>query len=375
MGRCPMSHILPVLFISLSLATSALSQTMPPIGTIDYYGLRQVPRKTVEKALEIKPGEQVSKSLSAAEKRLEALPGVVRARLDFVCCDAARKTILYVGIEEDGASALRFRPAPKGNVKLPAEIVNAGRAFEDAFMKAVVAGDVREDDSRGYSLSHNPETRAVQERFVGFAARDLPFLRDVLHNSSDADQRALAAEVMGYDDDHRAVVPDLEYGMSDPNFDVRNNSMRALAVIAAYARAHPSRGIEISPRPFIKLLNSLVWEDRDKAGFALMQLTNGRDPALLAELRRDALPALIEMARWKTPGHAQMFCVILGRIAGLPDKEIGGDLRRDEKEKIIAAALTTKAAQGIDTFRPPHHAAARLPRATRAAPAAIQASD
>ncbi len=87
------------------------------------------------------------------------------------------------------------------------------------------------------------------------------------------------------------------------------------------------------------MLHSLTWDDRDKAGFALLPLTVRRDPAVLAELRRDALPALVEMARWKTPGHADMFCTLLGRLAGMSEREISSDLQHGEKEKIIASAL------------------------------------
>lgn len=182
--------------------------------------------------------------------------------------------------------------------------------------------------------------RETEERYITFAANNLHILRDVLYHSSDADQRALAAEVIGYSADHRSVVPDLAYAMSDPDSDVRNNAVRALAIIAEYGYDHPATGIRVSPDPFINLLSSLDWTDRDKAGFALVQLTQTRDPALLAALRQRALPSLIEMARWKNPGHADMFCLILGRIAGMPDKEIQSNLQRGEKETIIADVLT-----------------------------------
>lgn len=233
-----MSCLVALLALGLSLPSLSFAQDMPPIGTIDYYGLRRVSKIEVEHALQIELGAKVSKSLLQAEKRLEALPGVAAAKLHFVCCDRAGKTILYVGLQETGAPTLRFRAAPKGNVKLPPEIVAAEQSFDDALMKAVEAGDEGEDDSQGYTLNHNPALRAVEQRFIGFAARDLALLRNVLHNSSNADQRALAAEVMGYSQDHRAVVPDLEYAMSDPDYNVRNNAMRALAVIAGYANAH-----------------------------------------------------------------------------------------------------------------------------------------
>jgi hypothetical protein len=42
---------------------------------------------------------------------------------------------------------------------------------------------------------HDPAARAIQERFIGYA-QDLRLFRDVLRNSSDAEQRALAAEIL-----------------------------------------------------------------------------------------------------------------------------------------------------------------------------------
>jgi len=332
-----MSVILAILFAISAMTSPAMGPSMPTIGTIDYYGLRHSKKSAVERALQITPGDKVPRSPLAAEERIKAIPGVARARLNFVCCGPLGKTILYVGIQEKGAPELHFRPAPNGKARLPADIVNAGRVSEDALMKAVLAGD-GEDDSPGYSLSHNPGLRAIEERFVTFTQDDRSVLRKVLHDSADANQRALAAEVLGYARDHRVVVPDLAFAMSDPDSGVRNNAMRALAIIAGYARAHPSAAIKIPTHTFINLLNSLVWSDRNKAGWALMELTTSRDPALLADLRQRAMLALIEMAQWKNLGHAESYCVILGRIAGLPEKEIWSDFQDGKRAKIIAAA-------------------------------------
>jgi hypothetical protein len=276
------------------------------------------------------------------EMRLEALPGVSRARLNLVCCDAG-KAILYVGIEERGASALQLRPAPQGKVRLPKDIVDAGHALERAIGNAVAKGDASEDDSQGYALSHNLAVRAIQKRYITFAAGDLSTLRDVLHNSAAGDQRAIAAHVIAYAADKRAIVPDLEYAISDVDDGVRNNAMRALALMAGFAQNHPDLKISVSPRPFVDMLNSLIWSDRNKSSMALMNLTERRDPALLADLRQHALTSLVEMARWKSKGHAWMSFIILGRIAGLPDKEIL-DWEHGDPEKVIAAAMKTAAA-------------------------------
>ena len=48
--------------------------------------------------------------------------------------------------------------------------------------------------------------RAIQDRFVGYVARDLPELRRVLRESSEASHRALAAQILGYVADKQTIV-------------------------------------------------------------------------------------------------------------------------------------------------------------------------
>jgi HEAT repeat protein len=170
----------------------------------------------------------------------------------------------------------------------------------------------------------------------------MPRLRDVLRGSADAEHRALAALVIAYADDKRAVVQDLVEAVGDPSSTVRNNAMRALGVMAAFARRRPELGIRVPTAPFIDMLNSLVWTDRNKSSHALAQLTATRDSALLGELRARALPALVDIARWKSPGHAHDGLLILGRIAGWPEERIWQAIQGGEREAIVAAAHGTR---------------------------------
>ena len=62
-------------------------------------------------------------------------------------------------------------------------------------------------------------------------------------------------------------------------------------------------------------------------------------PALLAQLRDRALTSLVEMARWKSRGHAAAGFFILGRIAGLPEQEIFEAWEKNDREAIINAAM------------------------------------
>jgi len=274
----------------------------------------------------------------ASEQKLEAIPGIKSAFLTRVCCAEDHKSMLYVGVEEAGAPCLRFHPAPNGTVRLPTEVVKAGQEVEAAWEKAILAGDAAEDDSQGYALGHDPGLRAAQFRYVALAQTHRANLLDVLHNSSDDQQRALAAEVLGYIKDKQAVVGDLVAAMRDPSPDVRNNATRTLVVFARFAPEPPAAKIQIPLRPFIELLNSCVWWDRNKSSAALAELTEQRDPALLAELRKEALPSLMEMARWKDMGHAASSLLILGRIGGLSDEQMEKDLETGDREAILDAA-------------------------------------
>ena len=327
---------MPRLLLLLLLAFPAAGAQMPPVGIIDVYGLRTVSEQQVRAALGFAVGDTFPGGKEELEQRLARIPGVVRARISGVCCDQ-RRSIIYVGIEEAGSAAPQFRAAPAGPIRLTAEIVRAGAALDVATRAAVLRGDAGEDRTRGYSLMNDSTARAIQERFVGFADGNSVLLRQVLRSSSDADHRALAAHVIGYGSDRAAVIRELVEAMRDPSGNVRNNAMRALGIIALYAREHPDLKLTVPSAPFIDMLNSPVWTDRNKSSFAVMELSESRDPVLFAELRARALPALIEMARWKSEGHASASIMILGRMAGMTDQAIIAAATRGDREAIIDA--------------------------------------
>ncbi len=326
-----------LIFIALLLQAPQDPQ-IPPIGIIDFYGLRSISERQIREAIQIKEGDSLSNDLTEAKRkaalRVESLPGVAEANISLVCCEAG-KAILYVGIREKGASSLQFRPAPKETVRLPQDVIQAGADEEKAFLNAVLKGNSGEDDSSGHTLSNDPATRAIQERFITFAARDLKLLCDVLRHSADAEHRALAAQVIAYTADKQAVVNDLIEAIRDPADGVRNNAMRALGVMSKTTKQQ----IRIPVRPFIEMLNAIEWTDRNKSSLALANLTAKRDPVVLAELRQKALPSLIEMARWKSSGHAYNPFTLLGRVAGYPEDEITAAWDRGDRASFMEAAV------------------------------------
>ena len=310
----------------------------PRIGTLDFYGLRRITPAQLEKALGVKEGDRLPASKGDAEDRMDKIPGVVESHLEAVCCEQGRIT-LYVGIEEKGAPHFDLRDAPGGDEVLPAEVTSAYARFLDALQGGARAGITGEDLTTGHARSADPETRAVQDSFPVLADENLRALRMVLRDADDEQQRATAAYIIAYATDQGSIVNDLQTALTDADAGVRANAVRGLLALAVKARLDPKSGIKVEPTWFIEMLNSLSWSDRTRALAALQILTDSRDPAILQQLRERALPALVDMARWKTLAHALPAYILLGRIAGMPEQEIKDSWSRGDREPLIAQAL------------------------------------
>jgi hypothetical protein len=260
----------------------------------------------------------------------------------------AGKTILYVGIEERGAAHFDLREAPEGDMKLPEFILTEYRGFVEASAAASRTHITAEDLTEGHARSADPATRKIQDRFPLFATDHLAELRDVLRNSSDEEQRATAAYIIGYAPNKLDVLNDLQYALKDADAGVRINATRSLVAIEVLAKLDPKLGLKVSPTWFIEMLNSLSWSDRNRAVGALQILTDQVSPNVLSQIseqiRDRALQSLIEMARWKTLDHALPPFLLLGRVVGLPEDQVQAAWTKGDRESVItqATALAAK---------------------------------
>jgi hypothetical protein len=224
-------------------------------------------------------------------------------------------------------------------VNLPEEVTAAYHDFLAAVNEAVRRHATAEDLTAGHSLMADPDCRDIQLRFVTLAEKYGAQIRDVLHRSGDNEQRAIAAYVIGYEPNKAAALDDLQFAMRDADDTVRGNAIRALAAVGVYAKLNPDKEIKIPATWFIEMLNSLAWTDRNNAAVALVNLTESRDESTLEQLRARALPSLIDMARWHYLAHALPAYILIGRVAGMPEKEIQDSWSNGERDKVIAAVM------------------------------------
>jgi hypothetical protein len=295
------------------------------IGSIDVYGNRKISSEIIYASLNVKEGDSISRANFKTEDiaaRLKQIPGVKYATVSPVCCDKNGNLMLYTGIGETDSVILKYRNAPAQKLKLPGEMIKAYRNLENQIEPAIKKGEDTEDDSHGYALIKYQPARNEQNKFIRFASQNLPVLVKVLRNSEYSEHRAAAIAIIAYSREKKKVADYLLYAADDSNEVVRNNATRALGILAGYIHLHPELKISIPASPFIKMMNSIVWTDRNKGAGVLMQLTRSRDPKLLNEIKQQVLPSIIEMAKWKDREHAFFSFVILGRIAGIDEKSL-----------------------------------------------------
>lgn len=297
------------LAIAFCLAAVAAPGQVPTVSLIDYYGLRKIPASRIEEVLRLKPGDPLPPSKVQLEERLEEVDGVVEARLEAVCCEAGG-AILFVGILEKGAPQFSLRDAPTENVLLPPELAEAYQSFLETYRDA----------------AFRPETATLpataRQRLADLTNRNARTVSRVVRTSVDPDHRAMAAHLLVFLRDKTAAAEDLQFALRDPEEAVRQNALRSLKEIAAYAAANPGEGVKIAATWPVEMLNSLVWGDRTGAAELLVALSENREPAVLDLLRERAVPQLLEMARWQSLQYALPSYILIGRLAGLTEEEI-----------------------------------------------------
>jgi hypothetical protein len=254
------------------------------------------------------------------EDRLLDIDRVISAHLEAVCCDGG-KNVLYVGIEELGAPRHEIRPAPGGDVTLPETIVAEYNAAQDAERKKT--------------------TRASKFPTL-LTGETLEITRQVLRESGEEYQRAIAALALPHAWRKADVVSDLHNALTDNDSTVRANALRGLMALEQAGRADPASKLRVAPEWFVPLLQSIGWSDRTLAVTALGEYTRNRDVVLLAKLGTSELDALIEMSHWRTEQYAYPAFLLIGRVAGMTDLTIRDSWLRGGRDTTIAKARAAR---------------------------------
>lgn len=334
-----------ILVAMLTAAAPAFSQDESlPIGAIDFFGRNGLNVNLIRAALPLREGDQLSRGskeivVARVRKAIKRATGREPSDVTPVCCDDHGKLVIYIGLRGESVRQTMYNLSPRGSARLPRAALKMHRDVERAWSNAMKKGVSGEDDSQGYALSLDPETRTKQLALHAYVSRHSSMVSRVLASSRYVEHRQIAAEMLGYADRSPQQIAALIRASHDVDDGVRNNAIRALVVLA---RSSSEASAIIPGECFVSLLNSGLWTDRNKSAELLSILTAQRDPQLLACLREQALTSLVEMARWSYPGHAYGARLMLGRIAGIDEKTLIAMVGKQEVDPIINALTTQK---------------------------------
>lgn len=295
------------------------------VGDIEFFGYTgiKVNLSQIRKALPVHVGDKITispKTKQGISASILHATGIKTTNVALIGSVPNEWTI-FIGLPGPKLAKLSYYPAPKEDARFSVKVVDLNRQLESAMDAAVQKGGTasEEDDSHGYTLTKYPPARALQLQLRKYALGHEDEILKVLRDSSDPTQRSIAARALGYARESPKQIAALIYATRDPNSGVRNHATRAIGVLAS---SSPKVASQIPADNFITMLRSPIWTDRNKASFVLLDLTKARSPALLAHLRAKALYALVEMAKWHDVGHAAPARIILGRMAGIPEKNL-----------------------------------------------------
>lgn len=328
------------LFTLLLFASTLCAQDASKrIGEIEFFGYAGIDLIKVRASLPVREGDPFDASDVKVFETIERIKEAINASTSRpptdvapVCCDDQGNYMIYIGLAGNSTRKTAYNAAPKGVLSLPPNILSLYKESMELSSSLVAQGRATEDRSKGYALSTEESLRTIQLKIRDFALRHERLLSQVLRSSADPQQRTVAAHLMGYALQSRSQIADLVWATRDAHDAVRNNAIRALGVLA---ESNSKFAKHIPAEPFIEMLNSGVWTDRNKGGYVLEQLSKSRSPKLLSLLRSQALEALIQMARWRSSGHAGPARTMLGRIAGIEENRLKQIVAAGEIDEIL----------------------------------------
>ncbi|MGA7240659.1 MAG: hypothetical protein WBY44_33555 [Bryobacteraceae bacterium] len=304
--------------LTLALAASASER----IDLIEFFGYRGLDVDAVRKALPLREGGNYNDKMKAAiREAVKHITGGEATDIAGVCCNEQHHSALFIGLPGKSTRPFRLNAKPTGAVRLAKEFQALLAKMDKAVFTAIKKGGdaPQEDDSNGYFLIHDPAGHKLQLQMRDYVRAHEAALYEVLENCSDNGQRQQAAVAIEYAQRSSRQVAALLHASHDPDAGVRDESTRALGVLA---RSGLPLASPIPAADFIEMCASGNWMDRNKASMVLDSLTQSRDPQLLAQVKQQAWEDLMEMARWRDTGHALWPRLILGRIRGIPDNRL-----------------------------------------------------
>lgn len=322
-------------FVHFVLATAALALLSGPaqaqperlrIGAIEFFGAAGRDTAALRAHLPLREGDLVEARRMA--QLLEATRAAAQASDVALVATASDHFTLYIGWPD---GAFRYRPVPHGKATLPSEALSLAQASWTVWQEAAATGA---SDSIRPAAGLDIRLRDSETAIRRYAMRHAAELRHVLQTSAEAPHRATAAHFLAYIRLSRRQIRSLAEAAYDADEGVRDSAVRALLVLL---RTDLRVAAWIQPAGLLAMLHSGHWADRHRAALLLAGLSAEQNPKLLAGIRAQAWPVLLEMAQWRNPDQAAPARQLLGRAGGVDEPRLQAILRGGDVEALLQA--------------------------------------
>jgi hypothetical protein len=283
---------------------------------IEFFGYEGLDLPAIRQALPVHEGDAMKKdTLDRVKTAASEITGR-KADVGATCCVGDGDFFLTVGLRPPAAGI--FYSAPTGSVRVPAELAGLYRKMDKAEEAAFARGVYEEVPGKGYRLSKDPAAGAAETAVRNYAQGHEADLLEVLKSARDPEQRQIAADAIGLANPSDAHLADYIAAAGDPDSTVRNNVTRALGEMAM---ADPALGAKIPLDRFLVNIRAGSSTDLNKVTLLLADVTQSRDPKMLARIKAEDYEALWQFARWRITGWNFAPRLILARVAGVPEEQ------------------------------------------------------
>ncbi len=337
--------ILAFLFYITTIRASEAEAEKVKLEGVYFFGYEGFNINDLRQTFSLKKGtivdlnEWFPKRVNELKAEIKTITGA--AATDIALIHTEEGQILFVGIPGKSNSKPSERNAIGTKaVATPVEIKSAYDRMIELLPKAV-ARKTKEDVEQFDAAKNELRRLSRAKRPELLAALD----------SSESIDRVVASYAIGLVAEKPEELNALVRLSNDSDSVVRNNSARELSELL---QDHPELAKDIPASPFITMLNSPTWTDRNKSVFVLERLTRSRRPVVLKEMSDRALPSLKEMCDWPS-GYSETAIELLGRIAGIPEDQLLQMCQRNDSSAV-------KKALDSALEKPPHHSSAKEAR-------------
>lgn len=302
------------------------------VTAIEFFGAAGRDTMALRSALPVRVGAEVDPRRFV--DLLEQVKTAARASDVAVVAGPDGGWTLYIGWPDGPEHA--FRAVPHGNAALAAEAWRLARASWTVWQEAVEVGTA---DMVRPASDIDDRLRVSQMALRKYAMRYGDDLRHVLRTAERAEDRAVAAYLLSYGQRRASLCAALEGALADPEEAVREAAARSLLVLV---RSDARATAWVRPGPLLAMVHSGRWADRQRGALLLEALSVEENPKLLAQIRKGAWAALVEMAQWRDGEQAAPARQLLGRAGGVDEPRLQVLLRGGDVEALLAAVATVR---------------------------------